>query len=619
MIRKKIIYIIILISASLPTEAQELVTGLQVNPLIKGNKNLANATKADGDIIELPFIDDFSQDSYFPDPRKWSDNDVFINSTYTDKQITKGVATFDAINGDGRLYETINPSGFEADHLTSNPINLNYRASDNIWLSFYYQPGGLGDMPENKDSLTLQFYAPSEATWYSVWKAGGGVAQDRFKPVIIRIDNARYLRSGFRFRFINWASLNPNLNEPSIVGNCDHWHIDYVYLGRNRSEADTILADVAFRAPLRSILKTHESMPWMQFRQVFLQEMGASIPINYRNNDIIVRNVTRNFTIYDVYRRTTTHTFSAGAANIDPQTNITYNAGLIYTFNSNTTDSALFRITCYLITDDFDRKENDTIKYNQVFSNYFAFDDGTSEGGYGINGLGSKNAMVAYRFKSYMQDTLRAVKICFNDSYLNSNLRSFDIVVWNDKNDMPGDIIYSMEGVMVEQGEGINGFHTYILPDGVMVDDVFYVGWKQRSETFLNAGFDINTPHKGRQFYWLNGQWYQSLVAGSVMIRPVTGKPVKTTSSGDSYPDEETKSRLRLWPNPATDFINIGAEDLKLSGSAYITIVDLWGRHVMKVPYSERIDVSTLKAGIYTVLATINNRPVGHLRLVINR
>ncbi len=615
---KRIIHIILLVSFPLFGQAQELVTGLQVNRLVKGNKYPSAAVKADGDVIELPFIDDFSGESFMPDPRNWSDNNVFINNTYTDKQITKGVATFDALDSNGRLYETISPSGFEADHLTSRPINLNFRETDNIWMSFFYQPGGLGDMPEQKDSLTLQFYAPDEARWYSVWRAAGGVRQDRFKPAIIRIDNERYLKSGFRFRFINRASLNPDLSDPSIAGNCDHWHLDYVYINRNRNGADTIPADVAFTTPLRSMLKTYEAMPWKQFRQVFLQEMGASIPIHYRNNDIIIRNVTRNFTIRDVYRGTLAHSFSAGARNIDPQTSADYNAGLIYTFNTPGTDSALFLVTSYLITDWFDRKENDTIKYNQVFSNYFAYDDGTSEAGYGINGLGSRNAMAALRFKSYMQDTLRAVSICFNDSYLNSNLRSFDIVVWNDMNDKPGDIIYSFEGVMVEQGKEMNGFYTYVLPDGVMVDDVFYVGWKQRSETFLNAGFDVNTPHSGRQFYWLNGQWYQSMVNGSIMIRPITGPPVKTTSSDDSVPGEK-KSGLKIWPNPANDFINIESEDLRLSRSAFITIIDLTGRPAMKVPYNERIDVSMLKAGIYSVLATINNRPAGVVKLVIYR
>ncbi len=352
--------------------------------------------------VELPFFDDFTGHSFLPSAKWWSDNYAFINNTYSNQQITIGIATLDALNDAGKLYDNAGSDGFEADHLTSQPVNLNYPSSENIWLSFYYEPGGLGDMPELNDSLTLQFFAPEEARWHSVWKADTS-RQLKFKPVIIRIENSRYLKNGFKFRFVNWASLSANLNDPSMIGNCDHWNIDYVYLDKNRNAADTSLADVAFRTPLRSILKTHESMPWKQFRQVYLQEMGSAIPIHYRNNDKITRNVTRNFEIRDMFTNTVSHSFSAGAANVDPFTNVDYNANLIYTYNNNNTDSALFRITCYLKTDDFDPKGNDTIIYNQVFSNYFAYDDGSSEGGYGINGQGSRNAMAAYRFKSYLQ------------------------------------------------------------------------------------------------------------------------------------------------------------------------------------------------------------------------
>ena len=242
--------------------------------------------------------------------------------------------------------------------------------------------------------------------------------------------------------------------------------------------------------------------------------MGSSIPIHYRNNDTIIRNVTRNFEIWDVYKNSQVYSFSAGATNINPLTNVDYKANLVYTFNTDNNDSALFRITCSLKTDEFDPKENDTIVYYQVFKNYFAFDDGSSEGGYGINGLGSRNAMLAYRFVSFIQDTLRAIRICFNDSYLDANKRAFDLMVWDDNNGIPGNVIYSKEEVMVEQGNAINGFYTYNIPEGVMVNGIFYVGWKQRSETFLNAGFDVNTPHNGKQFYWLNGEWQQSQVTG---------------------------------------------------------------------------------------------------------
>ena len=155
--------------------AQEVITGLQSNSRIKNNGEQLRELKglAAADTLVLPFFDDFSGHSIFPDPGKWTDNYVFINNTYSDRQITAGIATFDALDNSGRLYPTATSTGFKADHLTSQPINLNYTASDNIWLSFFYQAGGLADPPEQNDSLTLQFFAPAEQKWYSVWKAEG--------------------------------------------------------------------------------------------------------------------------------------------------------------------------------------------------------------------------------------------------------------------------------------------------------------------------------------------------------------------------------------------------------------------------------------------------------------
>jgi hypothetical protein len=612
-------YILILLLSTEFISSQEIVTGLQINPLLssKAENKSFQAKGITADTLELPFFDDFSQDSYIPDPEKWSDNFAFINNTYSDKQITVGMATLDALDESGKLYEIASPEGFIADHFTSQPLNIDYPVSDNIWLSFYYQPGGKGDVPEPADSLVLQFYAPLEEEWYSVWKSSD-TSTIRFKPVIIRLDNSIFLKRGFRFRFVNYASLS-GFDDLSMVGNCDQWNIDYVYLDRNRNSADTALADVAFRTPLRSILKTYESMPWQHFKQAYLQEMGSFVPIHYRNNDIIVRNVTRNFVIRDMYTGSVSHSFSAGATNIDPLTNVDYNANLIYTFNNSNTDSALFRITSYLITDDFDPKANDTIKYYQVFSNYFSYDDGTSEGGYGINGQGSRNAAVAYRFKSYYTDTLRAVSICFNDSYLNSNQRAFDLAIWDDNNGMPGNVIYTAENMIVEPGEGVNGFLSYVLPDLVIVNGVFYIGWKQRTETFLNAGFDVNTPHKGRQFYWLNGAWHESLKDGSIMIRPIVGPALKITSSDDETISPEISNSLKLWPNPASDYINIDCGDLYLTKPLYVSIIDLQGKEFIKVPYNKLIDISSLKSGIYTVIVASDGRRIKYIRLVITK
>ena len=616
MLKRIFLFVIFLNACLVNTPAQEVITGLQSNYSITSNILKENKGLTSSDTLLLPFFDDFSGHSIFPDSKKWSDNFVFINNTYSDRQITAGIATFDALDNTGRMYATASSSGFKADQLTSLPINLNYSVSDNIWLSFFYQAGGLADPPEANDSLTLQFFAPDEKEWHSVWKAEGTLDK-RFKQTIIRIDNNRYLKKGFQFRFINYASLSPNLSDPSMVGNCDIWNIDYVLLDKNRNAADTVYADVAFTLPLRSLLKSHEAMPWKQFSKVNLQEMGSSIPVHYRNNDLITRNVTRNFEIWDVYKNTSAFTFSAGATDIGPLTTIDYNANLVYTYKTSNNDSALFRITASLKTDNFDPKGNDTLIYFQVFNNYFAFDDGSSEGGYGINGLGSRNAMVAYKFVSYVQDTLRAIRICFNDSYLQANKREFDLVVWDNNNGLPGNIIYARESVMVEQGNVINGFYNYTIPEGVVVNNIFYVGWRQRSETFLNVGYDVNTPHAGKQFYWLNGVWNQSHVPGSIMIRPVVGSPLLITSIKDTY--SKNKNLMSFWPNPATDYININTGEVQLYGSAFISITDLNGHELIKVPFSERVDISSLHEGIYFLVISMNGRPVEYNRLIKTR
>jgi hypothetical protein len=248
-----------------------------------------------------------------------------------------------------------------------------------------------------------------------------------------------------------------------------------------------------------------------------------------------------------------------------------------------------------------------------VFKNYFAFDDGSSEGGYGINGLGSRNAMLAYRFTSFIKDTVRAVGICFNDSYLDANKRSFDIMIWDDNNGVPGDVLYTKESVIVSQGDVINGYHYYIVPDGIMVNGVFYVGWRQKSETFLNAGLDLNTPHRGRQLFYINGAWNTSEVGGSVMIRPVVGDRIKVTAIGEL---KEGRKKFNLWPNPAQDFIIIDYDHSTNPGLIYVSIIDLTGHELLKVPYSERINISGLKRGIYIVITSVNGIPAGYNRLI---
>ena len=72
--------------------------------------------------------------------------------------ISVGVATLDGADSKGDLY----PLGFgqshrKGDSLTSHSINLGgLQMSDSIYLSFFYQSGGLGAKPGKGDSLNCR-------------------------------------------------------------------------------------------------------------------------------------------------------------------------------------------------------------------------------------------------------------------------------------------------------------------------------------------------------------------------------------------------------------------------------------------------------------------------------
>ena len=100
------------------------------------------------------------------------------------------------------------------------------------------------------------------------------------------------------------------------------------------------------------------------------------------------------------------------------------------------------------------------------------------------------------------------------------------------------------------------------------------------------------------------------------MIRPVTGAPLATAIDDVPY---RNKTSLHFYPNPASDFITIDEAEIVLTGNIQVSIVDLHGREVLKVPLSERIDISSLHEGMYIIIATRNGNPFGYNRLIKTR
>lgn len=635
--KKLILYIatIFLISGSISLKAQESLTGLQVNPKIKKlylSKSKDKATKEKSP-VELPFIDDFAKSIGYADSSLWQDEYVFINQTYAYNPLSIGVTTLDAIDGTGAIYSNASSYAFGADTLTSKSINLYYPGDNTIFLSFYYQPGGLGDTPEIKDSLILEFYSVDSVwnkIWHVVFNANDSVLTEKhtygdttiktiegdtltdlkrsFQQVIIPVNEDQYLDSSFQFRFRNYASLSTSTSAESKASNADHWHIDYVILNKDRSINDTIVDDVAFSEPIGSLLKTYEALPWSHFSRANAYEMEDSISITYRNLNDEAKNIEREFEIEDLKGATGTYFFTGGTGDdIPPFSFETYKRWIDYIFPYDPlTDSALFEVRSYLVTETTPElspyRWNDTTRFSQKFYNYYAYDDGTAENGYGIIGEGTERAMVAMRFNSYKKDTLRGVQIFFNQTLNNINQYKFKLHIWKETNGKPGNIIYTQEGLKPQSEDELNKFTAYILDSIIILENSFFIGWQKELNTteMLNIGFDVNRVNNDKLYYNFSGNWVQSQFEGTIMIRPLFGKEINV-STGTISPPKNQFLEYTIYPNPASDILNININDQFIENYRF-TIFDIYGRvFIDETSQQSTLDISGLNPGIYFI------------------
>ena len=256
-------------------------------------------------------IDNFSYEGPFPDTSLWLDEQVYINRGYGKGPISLGAATFDGLGADGYPYNfyAVESASLSADTLTSKPIDLVYPIIDSLYLSFYYQPQGLGNDPQENDSLVLEFLSPdSGSQWSNVWAKEGSVLSENdssWNLVMIPIINTSYLKKGFQFRFRNYATIS---------GNLDHWHIDNIYLNRIRTINDTIFTDISWVYDGNSLLNNYKTMPWRQYTS---SELKSSIQNLIRNNDTTLRNLSYDYEVINETSSTKLDSFNA-VSNIRP-------------------------------------------------------------------------------------------------------------------------------------------------------------------------------------------------------------------------------------------------------------------------------------------------------------
>lgn len=531
-----------------------------------------------------------------------------------------GIYTGDSVfvRVDSILY-TINNNYYAGDSLLL-PCGL---PDDSVWISvnpyLILHGGQYSLIPGDQITLPCDSVFEPEVDWDIIWGATGQKLDTNFfsendplsyfRRVMIPVADEKWLRSDFRFRFRNYVSLADN-SLPSWQSNADHWNIDLVYLNINRTVHDTTFKILSFVDRPPSMIRQYESMPYHQYMSDPTNMMKDSIEMVITNLDTLIHNTAYRYVLYD-QNLTPLDSCLRGNWDISP----VYESGYLDYINFTrppvcfgffpvdfTKDSALFNIAHYLTTGSGSYEGlNDTLRSTQAFRNYFAYDDGTAEAGYGLTPEGSQ---LAYRFTLKEPDTLRAIQMYMNETRTGANMDAFYLGVWKDDNGIPGVLEYSQQVKEPVYTKGINQFHTYILDTAIAIASTFYIGWIQTTDDNLNIGFDRHNQSCQFLFYNTSGEWIQSIQNGSVMMRPVVGKSLITP---EPAPEAGNPKILEVYPNPVRSgeiYFRLPEEMNDLAASDHVTlqVMNLTGQMVFEGSYTKELNIDAFTEGLYFVI-----------------
>jgi hypothetical protein len=615
-----------------------------LKPIFLAKPSEASGQRPQASSLQLPFSEDFyySTTSSYPDQNKWSDSLVYVNSGFAIAPLSIGVATFDGLNKHGYPYDPITPNltlSRPADTLTSKPINLYTKASailapsDNVALSFYYQARGNGDSPEVNDSLILDLYKPNQkrwqtTVWYALGNSNSNTNDTAFKRAFIRVKDTAYFFDGFKFRFRNFASP---------TGNFDHWNVDYIFLdiGRDTIFKDTLRDDLTFGTLPSSFLRDYSSMPFQQYR-TYEMAPNASVRIRYNGGSAINMGYTyrmyekNSASILKEYKRLNNHhpfwpNSYPGQTASGYSKNLSFSWPSVDTSYSQMTDSADFIIRHFVSKDngvDF-IKENDTVTQFQRFRNYYAFDDGSAEGGYYIN---ANLAKMGVKIRLNEKDSLRALRIYFdpvgNVNKISSSTSDylFTINVWSDVNGVPSNDPIYRDSIGDNRPSylktGFKEIPEYrlnkplVLPAGT-----YFIGIQQKAQQ-LTVGFDKNYDTHSSLYYDSGSGWTQSQIRGSIMIRPVFGKTIPPPV-GINENDLTEKNKFLVYPNPSSDQFTIYTNSNEINSyRLYNGIGQLVKEDIMQ-SNEHNVETGSLNSGIYFLMIQTNGKTVQQQKIIL--
>ena len=242
--------------------------------------------------------------------------------------------------------------------------------------------------------------------------------------------------------------------------------------------------------------------------------------------------------------------------------------------------------------------------------NYYAYDDGIPELGFGVRPAGGKFGV---RFDLTDYDTIQGVQMLFNHTLNDANDKYFDIVVWKDENGKPGEEIYRMQNQRPHWQEQPYRFTYYKFDKTVTSASTFYVGIEQRNDALINIGFDASVDNIQYNFVNTNGSWQQSSKHGSLMIRPVVGASyyIGVEENGPST----GSGNFTIYPNPVRSTLHIEGD---VEGSQ-MSLYDIMGRKVLEAEGQSELSVDHLVNGLYFIRVITAEGQVINQKFIIEK
>ena len=464
--------------------------------------------------------------------------------------------------------------------------------------------------------------------WKHIWNTNNNTG-DYFEYVYLPISNPAYLQKGFRFRFKNYTSLS---NDESHARNEDFWNVDMVWLDSKREYSVSNIADVAFVDKIGSVYNSFTALPISHFQNEDITDFKMTVESKFTNFDDVFRKVKFNFSVVKKHSDSSllfpTYETDIPAYTLAEERDILsdWNVDFIDFMKSDIDvyDETTFEFQ-YYFTDNNNPmysqyRWNDTNRVSLIMNNWYAYDDGLPEAGYGLRE--APMGRVAYKFDILEPDTLKAIDMYFNPT-LYETAPIFNLCVWDVNSDgLPGNLLYYMPSEKVEFSQGLYSFVTYKIQnegilngdnEGVYIPSSYFVGWEQPYDVLLNIGLDVSCELQNKLYYNLGFEWVNSSQKGALLMRPIFGKLTSKQAPINTIQNNE----IFIYPTCASDKIYINHDNVPINR---YSIFDVVGREISTGEIqSNEINVSNIPNGLYTIQISLNNGAKSYHRCVIKK